>query len=574
MSFRHGLLSISFLFTSLTHAVIFNEDSRRDIENLGKRKDRGLSRAVVAIMSKSLFEKRKKGENYRLKKTQNGAAVIDRRLNDLFSKKNRIKPDVARNIGENNKDWYRDYLIENFRTRTPLCTGKETVKNMISHDVPAEIYEIVKRAIHAEVKDSYWYPSDVVEDKESGEFKVPDFRRFESVLKANFHPKFVKDSTKEERDATRDLVVDQIELFRKSIRDKITEALEDDEDVLEDLLDDGQDKLTLIENLILYVESKAVNFALIKVAEQEELKRKVKTVTLENRFVNDPIGIAVCSGSLVKSSKARKGTKSHTVVTAAHCLSDKATNKLSEKEIKIEKQKFCDNYYIVFDYDQESLTKRKGKIVDISFSPNKVYTCTGAEDVVHYSYEKDPKYEHRSSSTDTDYAVIRLDRKVDIPGVEPIKLATKWTHSQMRRSGGEKSKYVSLYGFPFGLPLKYTLLEQAQVAKVEGNLFFAPIDSHQGNSGGPVILEDGVQMGILMKSDHQSGNHVAHKTALRKSESGRDCYVFSACYKTNGNLYESIDISRNQSGNGDACSLSVGFRTVNIDFVREDIQNI
>ncbi|MBI4658044.1 MAG: immunoglobulin domain-containing protein [Verrucomicrobia bacterium] len=98
----------------------------------------------------------------------------------------------------------------------------------------------------------------------------------------------------------------------------------------------------------------------------------------------------------------------------------------------------------------------------------------------------------QSSSAD-DYAIIRLDRPVQLAGVRP--LAVRQTG---RISTGSQ---VGVIGHPWGLPVKIAFGEDAIVTALgpSPNVFYATLDTYEGNSGSPVFNADtGDVEGILI----------------------------------------------------------------------------
>ncbi len=160
------------------------------------------------------------------------------------------------------------------------------------------------------------------------------------------------------------------------------------------------------------------------------------------RFIDQP-AIAGCTGFLVGED---------TLVTVGHCM---------------KRESDCDTFKWVFGFDnQQELINNKD-----AYSCKKVIA----------------KVEKNSAFGRTDYAIIKLDRKVT--GRAPLKFRTS---GKVKRGTG-----IVVIGHPLGLPLK--IADDASVSKTLGNSFNADLDTYSGNSGSPVFNEEtGVVEGILM----------------------------------------------------------------------------
>jgi V8-like Glu-specific endopeptidase len=148
---------------------------------------------------------------------------------------------------------------------------------------------------------------------------------------------------------------------------------------------------------------------------------------------NDQITAANCSGFLIAED---------VLVTAGHC---------------IESQSDCNSYRWVFGYQVGT----DGKLAKIT--KNEVYEC------------KEIIGRELNSGKRTDFAVIRLDRKVSDRTPMKLNLAGKPVVADE----------VIVLGHPTGLPQK--IAGGAEVKKLANNFFYANLDTYGGNSGSAVI---------------------------------------------------------------------------------------
>ncbi|MDU8929929.1 serine protease [Alisedimentitalea sp. MJ-SS2] len=90
-----------------------------------------------------------------------------------------------------------------------------------------------------------------------------------------------------------------------------------------------------------------------------------------------------------------------------------------------------------------------------------------------------------------DYAIVRLDRKVDAPGAKPLKV----------RTSGEPSDGVNLgvIGYPSGLPVKVAFGDETRLMRKQDPWLIANLDTYGGNSGSAVFNSDGEVEGILVR---------------------------------------------------------------------------
>ena len=162
------------------------------------------------------------------------------------------------------------------------------------------------------------------------------------------------------------------------------------------------------------------------------------------------ITAANCSGFLVGEDL---------LVTAGHCIES-----LSD----------CSRYSWVFDY-ANTTEEKKTHIVPKSA----VYTCT---QIISRALDR---------ATDNDYALVKLDRKVE--GRLPLKVRT---------SGKIANKAdLVVIGHPSGLPSK--IADGAAVRTNKNNYYFqATLDTFGGNSGSAVFdSKTGVVEGILVRGE-------------------------------------------------------------------------
>lgn len=189
-----------------------------------------------------------------------------------------------------------------------------------------------------------------------------------------------------------------------------------------------------------------------------------------SKFSHQPM-IAECSGFLVAPD---------IIVTAGHCYQGSS----------------CGDGRWVFDYKVEDSKQR-----NVTVSEKDIYKC---KEVIKQSLTKD-----------SDFAVIRLDRKVE--GRVPLKIA---------KSQAKLGDKVAMVGHPSGLPQKIT--DGAVVTAVSPYEFKASLDAFQINSGSAVVNEaTGEVLGILVRGgrDYEynemeecSGTYVEPKVKKGKGE--------------------------------------------------------
>lgn len=190
-----------------------------------------------------------------------------------------------------------------------------------------------------------------------------------------------------------------------------------------------------------------------------------KGICKSERF-SEQVAAASCSGFLVDDDL---------LVTAGHCIEDK---------------KDCQKYLWVFDYriDYPGDTAK-------TVSKNSIYKC-----------KKIIERELTGFPSDNDYALIKLDRKVDR---RPLRFRKK----------GKVKKGTKLFvvGHPSGLPTKIAL--NGVVRKRRMNYFYANVDTFGGNSGSAVFNQNGMVEGILVrgKDDYEAQNGCKRPNSVRES---------------------------------------------------------
>lgn len=164
----------------------------------------------------------------------------------------------------------------------------------------------------------------------------------------------------------------------------------------------------------------------------------------EDQRFQDELVAASCTGFLVDEDL---------IVTAGHCIGTSAV---------------CTGEKWVFGY-------HNGKS---SVSTDDVYECS---EIVSLAY---------SSSQYLDYAVVRLDRKVE--GRKPLR----FNRVGVANVGDD----LIIMGHPTGMSLK--IADSASVRSVENEYFVANLDSFGGNSGSPVFNASSLEVeGILVRGE-------------------------------------------------------------------------
>lgn len=168
----------------------------------------------------------------------------------------------------------------------------------------------------------------------------------------------------------------------------------------------------------------------------------------EERFFDQP-NPGFCSGFLVGPD---------TLVTAGHCVRN---------------QFDCETTAFVFDYHHKGEAKETSKI-----KKDDTFFCKTilARDL--------------SRSTQNDFAVIQLDRKVE--GRKPLK----YRDAEKVETGAN----LTVIGHPSGLPTKISV--GAQVRNNDPKAYFqSNLDTYGGNSGSAVVNDEGIVEGILVRGE-------------------------------------------------------------------------
>ncbi|PIK15753.1 serine protease [Halobacteriovorax sp. JY17] len=171
---------------------------------------------------------------------------------------------------------------------------------------------------------------------------------------------------------------------------------------------------------------------------------------------SEMINPANCSGFLVEEAGEQY------LITAGHC---------------VETSMDCENSSWVFGFTSDKVTE---KYDDRAFIPAKdVYKCS---EVVDQVLER---------GSENDYAVIKLDRKVE--GITPLKF---------RKEGKvDASSEMVVIGHPSGLP---TIIDdKGSIRENENDFYFvANLDTFGGNSGSAVLnVSTGEVEGILVRGE-------------------------------------------------------------------------
>ncbi|OUR95278.1 hypothetical protein A9Q84_15665 [Halobacteriovorax marinus] len=200
---------------------------------------------------------------------------------------------------------------------------------------------------------------------------------------------------------------------------------------------------------------------------------KVEMNLCDGERFEQSLSPAICSGFLVA-----KGSEQF-LVTAGHCMRSSTD---------------CSSNKWVFGF-QDTKTNSKTPY----FTTSQVYSCV---EIMEQTLDENSK---------DDYAVIRLDRKVE--GVTPLSI---------RKEGKiDKSDELVVIGHPSGLP---SIIDDKGSIRKNDNDFFlvANLDTFAGNSGSVVMnANSGVVEGILVRGEDDY-NYVS-------LDETKSCYEVNSC---------------------------------------------
>ena len=185
---------------------------------------------------------------------------------------------------------------------------------------------------------------------------------------------------------------------------------------------------------------------------------------------------AYCSGALVGNDL---------VFTAGHCLVESGIGDFD-----------CAKDKLIFGYS----IGKKGGAAPTKFEKKNVYGC---KEIVAWKREGSPK---------TDYAVLRLDRKVE--GRTPLAIN--------RKDDLKVGDKLFVIGNPDGLPIKVAGGAKVRSMPAGEPYFFTDLDTFHGNSGSPVFNASTYRIeGILVRGDNDYVNTSSGtRTAIFPQEKG------------------------------------------------------
>ena len=180
------------------------------------------------------------------------------------------------------------------------------------------------------------------------------------------------------------------------------------------------------------------------------------------RFYGQP-QTASCSGALISPD---------VVLTAGHCVPD---------------EKACANVQFVFGF------LARDRQVNLTVPRGEVYSCVRAFQRLEYPGMADRS--GRLPNRDVDFALVKLDRPV--PNHAPLRINVRGDLSRGAR--------VLTMGYPLGMPLK--IAGNAVVLLVGKTQFYSNIDGFHGNSGGPILNAQTLEIEGVMGTEPLPGDY-------------------------------------------------------------------
>jgi len=174
-------------------------------------------------------------------------------------------------------------------------------------------------------------------------------------------------------------------------------------------------------------------------------EKETNDICTEEKYSSFP-AMSMCTAFLISDKL---------LVTAGHCITnDNCIDK---------------DFSFVFNYNHQSVQNEA-----LEFNSSDIYTC---KKVV--ARKKDDK-------NHLDYAIVELDKKVKNRTI--LKFA---------KTNPKLDDSIFMLGHPYGLPLIYT--DNAQIHRTEENRFITNLDAFGGNSGSPVLNQNGNVIGVLIE---------------------------------------------------------------------------